>query len=98
VGLISGLISGVNQRTAKCWGRWGAFFAIPTLANSASRERKLPVIISHIVSVLDSYGLKLGTRIFIQDIQPGSLADKSTEIASGDTILMASHSWGVACV
>ncbi|XP_076812481.1 tight junction protein ZO-1-like isoform X3 [Clavelina lepadiformis] len=36
----------------------------------------------------NSYGLKLGTRIFIQDIQPGSLADKSSEISAGDTILM----------
>ena len=39
----------------------------------------------------DSYGLKLGTRIFIQDIQPGSLADKSSEITSGDTVLMVRH-------
>nr|XP_026690396.1 tight junction protein ZO-2 isoform X2 [Ciona intestinalis] len=36
----------------------------------------------------NSYGLKLGTRIFIQDIQPGSLADKSSDISAGDTILM----------
>jgi len=36
----------------------------------------------------DSYGLKLGTRIFIQDIQPGSLADKGRDLTSGDTVLM----------
>ncbi|XP_039261919.2 tight junction protein ZO-1-like isoform X2 [Styela clava] len=36
----------------------------------------------------NSYGLKLGTRIYIQDIQPGSLADKNPELKAGDTIMM----------
>jgi len=36
----------------------------------------------------NSYGLKLGTRIFVQDIQPGSLADKSKLISAGDTVFM----------
>ena len=33
-----------------------------------------------------SYGLRLGTRIFIQDVQPGSLADQKG-LKSGDTVL-----------
>lgn len=46
-------------------------------------------------SISDTYGLKFGTRLFIQDIKEGSLAEKHPELKTGDTIMMVNFLFGI---